>query len=197
MAKKHGPNKENLEATRRLFLQIARKEFSIKGYYDASTASIVEESGMARGSLYYHFGDKKGLFRAVYEELMHEMRESVRTVSDAAKTPWDSLMAGSLQLLDLCTEDKTRRIVIDVHTALTYKERLEILHRTLLQDLLGLINNVMAVGYFKGHDLRALGIMIFGILSESGRSFELAEDIPAARAIVGKNFATLMEAARG
>jgi AcrR family transcriptional regulator len=60
MGKKHGPNKENLEATRRIFLNIARKEFSTRGYYNASTAAIVEESGMARGSLYYHFGDKKG-----------------------------------------------------------------------------------------------------------------------------------------
>ena len=85
MAKKPGPNKQNLEATRRIFLNIARKEFSTQGYYNASTAHIVEESGMARGSLYYHFGDKKGLFRAVYEELMTEMRDAVRKDVAGAK----------------------------------------------------------------------------------------------------------------
>ncbi len=197
MAKKHGPNKENLEATRRLFLNIARQEFSSKGYYHASTADIVQQSGMARGSLYYHFDDKKGLFRAVYEQLMREMQDSVRTVSDAAQTPWDAFMAASLKVLDLCTEDKTRRIVIDVHTALTYQERLEILHHTLLDELLKLLKAVMSSGYFKGYDLGTLALMIFGMLSESSRSFELADDVGVAREMVGKTFVNFVETARG
>lgn len=197
MAKKHGPNKENLEATRRLFLAIARKEFSTRGYYNASTADIVEESKMARGSLYYHFGDKKGLFRAVYEELMYEMQASVRAVMEKAKTPWDALIDGSLNLLDLCTEDKTRRIVIDVHTALTYEERLEILHRTLMDDLINALKSVIEAGHFKGHEPRPLAIIVFGMLSESGRSFELANDVPKARRVIGDTFTRFMETARG
>lgn len=197
MAKKHGPNKENLEATRRMFLGIARKEFSTVGYYNASTASIVDESGMARGSLYYHFGDKKGLFRAVYEELMQEMRTAINHTIEQAKTPWDSLIEGSLKLLDLCTEDKTRRIVIDVHTALTYEERLDILHRTLLEELLVVLGRVVDAGYFKEHDVRALSLLIFGMLSETSRSFELSNDIPTARKTAGDTFVRFMESARG
>ena len=196
MAKKHGPNKENLEATRRTFLTIARKEFSTLGYYNASTANIVDESGMARGSLYYHFGDKKGLFRAVYEELMEEMQHAIKHDIAKASNPWESLMAGCLKVLDLCMKDETRRIVIDVHTALTYKERVEVLQKTLLLELNNILQGVIGMGYFKGHDLRALNIMIFGILSESSRSFELADNVPQARESIGKNFVLFMESAR-
>lgn len=196
MAKKHGPNKENLEATRRVFLKIARQEFSTVGYYNASTAKIVSDSGMARGSLYYHFGDKKGLFRAVYQELMEEMQMSIQHEMLMAKDQWEAFVNGSLKVLDLCMQSETRRIIIDVHTALTYKERVEILQRTLLLELGAALNGAMAMGYFKGHDLRSLSMMVFGFISEGGRSFELAEDVAAARASVGKSFVLLMESAR-
>ena len=196
MAKKHGPNKENLEATRRTFLKIARKEFSTLGYYNASTANIVDESGMARGSLYYHFGDKKGLFRAVYEELMEEMQHSVKSQVAGAKDGWEALMNGCLNVLDMCMKDETRRIIIDVHTALTYKERVEVLQRTLLHELNAILFSVLGMGYFKGHDPRSLSIMIFGIISEGSRSFELADDITKARDAMGKSFVLFMETAR-
>jgi AcrR family transcriptional regulator len=196
MAKKHGPNKENLEATRRTFLKIARKEFSTLGYYNASTANIVDESGMARGSLYYHFGDKKGLFRAVYEELMEEMQASVKQQVAGAKDGWEALMKGCLNVLDMCMKDETRRIVIDVHTALTYEERVEVLQKTLLHELNAILFRVFSMGYFKGHDPRSLSIMIFGIISEGSRSFELADDIKKAREAMGKSFVLFMETAR-
>lgn len=196
MAKKHGPNKENLEATRRIFLTIARKEFSTLGYYNASTANIVEESGMARGSLYYHFGDKKGLFRAVYEELMYEMQAGVQAQVAKTKDAWEALMTGSMTVLDLCTQKETRRIIVDVHTALSYGERLDILSQTLLLELQGQLKGVIDAGYFKGHDMKSLSIIIFGILSEGSRSFELTDDVPKARADIGNTFQLFMEKAR-
>ena len=196
MAKKHGPNKENLEATRRTFLQIARKDFSTLGYYQASTAQIVDASGMARGSLYYHFGDKKGLFGAVYEELMEEMRKDIIDSIKDITNPWDRFIGACLRCLDIMMQSQTRRIVVDVHTALTYAERLEILQRTLLSELHDLLVAVINQGYFKGHDARALGIMIFGFISEGGRSFELANDVQKARSDIGDNFVMFMEKAR-
>lgn len=197
MAKKRGPNKENLEATRRIFLQIARREFSVLGYYQTSTAQIVEESGMARGSLYYHFGDKKGLFRAVYEELMGEMRTDIAAATADKDNPWDAFIGACLRCLDLLTQAQTRRIIVDVHTALTYAERMEILQQTLLALLGELLDKVIKDGYFKGHNTRTLGTMIFGFLSEGGRSFELAGDVPKAREELGTAFVGLMEKARG
>lgn len=196
MAKKHGPNKENLDATRRHFLKIARNEFSTRGYYDASTANIVDISGMARGSLYYHFGDKKGLFRAVYEELMVEMQNAVREAISNKETSWDSLITGCLTVLDLCMDSKTRRIIIDVHTALSYQERLEVLNTTLLFELMTILKLVKQDGYFQQYNESSLGLMIFGIISESSRSFELAADIEATRQAAGTTFVMLMEKAR-
>ncbi|MFA5592722.1 MAG: TetR/AcrR family transcriptional regulator [Micavibrio sp.] len=197
MAKKHGPNKENLEATRKLFLQIARHEFSTKGFYGTSTADIVEESGMARGSLYYHFGDKKGLFRAVYYELMVELQAIIRGTVANENDPWAVLMTASNKWLDICTDPYVRRIVIDVHTAIPYQERIEILQETLMNELSGIMKNVVEAGYFKGQNPRMLTMMIFGLLSESGRSLELAQDAMQARTELGETYMKFMETARG
>lgn len=195
MAKKIGPNKENLEATRRNFLKIASEEFAAKGYYETSTAIIVEKSGMARGSLYYHFGDKKGLFYAVYEQLMFSIRETIKKEIGNSSEARDTLINACLAFLDLCMQSGTRRMIIDVHTALTYAERIEILQRTLFSELRVLISNARDAGHFQSYDAHSLLIMIFSMISEGGRSFELSEDIPRSREQLGKDFALLMERA--
>ena len=64
------------------------------------------------------------------------------------------------------------------------------------EDLLGTLEKVMDAGYFKNHDRRVLALMIFGMLSESSRSFELAKDVKIARESVGTTFVNFMEAAR-
>lgn len=197
MGKKAGPNKENLEATRRVFLQIAHKEFSTKGYYGASTAAIVEESGMARGSLYYHFGDKKGLFKAVYEEAMSGMRTDMIAKTHHIADAWEAFMTGCMTLLDLCMKDELRRIIVDVHTALTYRERYDVLRKTLLEEIQQMLVKLVDAGHFKGHDLHTLMMMVFGLISESGRSFEVSDNIVNSRAMMGNSFTLLMERARG
>lgn len=197
MGKKSGSNKDSLEATRRVFLDIAHREFSTKGYYGASTADIVDESGMARGSLYYHFGDKKGLFKAVYEQAMTDMRDQVVKKTTTMPDSWDRFMTAALLMLDLCMKNEVRRLIVDVHTALTYRERFDILQKTLLLELRNLLTGVLADGHFKGHEPNTLMMMVFGIISESGRSFELSDDVVQTRKALGDTFTLFMERARG
>lgn len=196
MAKKSGPNKENLEATRRVFIDIARSEFCREGFYKASTARIVEQANMARGSLYYHFKDKRALFRAVYEELLEEMALTMKK-SVAQKTdPWDALITGCLAALDLFTQKENRQIIIDVQTAIGYSERIELLKKTVLLQLDILLNQARNGGYLKKLQPETLKLMIFGMLSESGRSFELVDDVLKAREEIGENFSIFMDGVR-
>jgi AcrR family transcriptional regulator len=196
MAKKSGPNKENLEATRRIFIDIARKEFSSEGFYKASTARIVEKADMARGSLYYHFDDKKALFHAVYEEVLHEMAHAMKKAISKTDEPWTALITGCLAAVDLFTQRETRRIIIDVQTALSYVERMDVLKRTVFLELDELLQNAINRGYLKRLKPDALRVMIFGMLSEGGRSFELADDVAKAREELGQNFTIFMDSVR-
>jgi len=186
MSKRPGANKENLEETRRVFLDIARKEFCEHGYAGASTSRIVEKSGMARGSLYYHFGDKGGLFHAVYEEAMNETLKHVSAIMDAKEDPWDALIAGSNAFLDLCMKDEFRKIaLIESQAAISFKDRLIIHEATLLGKLRTLIPALLERGYFPGHTPNTIVIFIFGILGEIGRAFDSSQDIKQDREAYG------------
>tara|TARA_B100000780_G_scaffold242657_1_gene185541 strand:+ start:802 stop:1407 length:606 start_codon:yes stop_codon:yes gene_type:complete len=177
MSKRPGPNKDNLEATRTAFLQIAKKEFCDHGYVDASTTRIVNESGMARGSLYYHFGDKHGLFRAIYAQLMYSAVDTISARMDAEVTPIDALIAGANTFLELCLDDEFRKItLIQSQAAMSYSDRLEIAQQTLLKKLNEALPPLLEQGYFPGHTLATITVFIFGILGEIGRAMDFTEN---------------------
>src|ERR1700729_1105696 len=60
--------------TQRALLDAARQVFTERGFSDASIADVVERAGSSVGSLYHHFGGKRELFVALWQEhqLAHE-----------------------------------------------------------------------------------------------------------------------------
>lgn len=177
MAKRKGTNKENLEETRKNFLKAGLKEFCECSYANASTSRIVQTSDMARGSLYYHFGDKQGLFVAIYEDLMNSSYKDVVKVMDAENDAWASFVAGSLKFLDFSKTLAFRKIVlIESQTAMTIEKRIEILERTFLGKLRAIIEELISQGYFQGHTAHTVTVIVFGILGEIGRAIHYVGD---------------------
>lgn len=186
MSKRPGTNKENLEETNRIFLDIARKEFCTHGYAGASTSRIVEQSGMARGSLYYHFGDKHGLFRAVYEQTMEKTLTHIGKIMDTETDPWKAFITGSNAFLDLCMTDEFRKIVlIESQAAINFKDRMAILEKTFLGKMRSLMPALLERGYFPGHTTDTITIFIFGILGEIGRALDSSKNIKRDRETYG------------
>lgn len=194
MSKRPGKNKENLEETKAHFLAIAREEFAEFGYADASTSRIVQRSGMARGSLYYHFGDKNGLFRAVYEQIMFEGLEKITFQMKGQPTEWGALNAGVQAFLDLCMDPVYRKIVLmESQAAMTFKERFAVHERTLLGKLRELLPSLLNDGYFPGHNEQTISVFIFGMLSESGRTMDSSADIESDRKVFGDAMKSTLE----
>lgn len=63
------------EATRQRILAAATREFSREGYGGARGASIARQAGCSERMVYYYFGSKRGLFRAVLEAIYLKLRE--------------------------------------------------------------------------------------------------------------------------
>lgn len=180
MSKNPGPNKRNLDQTHQLFLSKAKAEFVEHGYANASTNRIVEETGMARGSLYYHFGDKKGLFIAVYKSMLVDMAETIKAAMDKKDTKWDAFLCGLECYLELCLMEERRRIILEAYNALRYEERMIIQRETLVGIMENLLFELVDDGYFKGHDPRILSLFIYGMVTETGRGLEVFPDPKAA-----------------
>lgn len=178
MSKRSGPNKENLEETRKIFLEKALDEFCDYGYPAASTSRIVTNSGMARGSLYYHFGDKYGLFEAIYTIMTNDAAKRLADKMDVHDNPWDAFMAGSEEFLDLCMEPRFRKIVLfEAQAAMSYAERLEILSKNVVRKLNEIVPALLEAGFMRGHSVETAGVFILGYLGEIGRSFDFTKDI--------------------
>ena len=59
--------------TRRKVLDAALELFSERGYFNTAVPDIVSRSGVSTGSIYHHFGDKQGVARALYQQLLEGM----------------------------------------------------------------------------------------------------------------------------
>ncbi|RLC73916.1 MAG: hypothetical protein DRI52_00920 [Chloroflexi bacterium] len=59
--------------TKNRILQAAKTMFAERGYRQATTREIAEEADVAEGSIFYHFGSKRGLLLALVESITDEL----------------------------------------------------------------------------------------------------------------------------
>lgn len=101
-----------VEETRAKLVAAARASFAAKGYAASSMDDLTAEAGLTRGALYHNFGDKKGLLRAVIDQIDAEMLARMHRVQQAAKSPWDGLIAESLAYIEMALEPEIQRIML-------------------------------------------------------------------------------------
>ena len=56
------------------------KAFADKGFADASMDALTADVGLTRGALYHNFGDKRGLFAAVVNQIDSDMAERAKAL---------------------------------------------------------------------------------------------------------------------
>lgn len=133
------------EATRATLVDVARRNFTERGYAATSIDDVIREAGVARGALYHHFPGKEALFRAVYETVEAEVITKVLAAATAQTDPMSAVRAGLAAFLDACADPSFRRIVILESVTVLQTDVLEVgadpaelpLLRRVLDPLLG------------------------------------------------------------
>ena len=64
-------------ATQERILAAATELFIDRGYERSTTAEIAKLAGVSRATVFWHFGDKRGLFREAFSRLLAPFRESL------------------------------------------------------------------------------------------------------------------------
>jgi AcrR family transcriptional regulator len=95
------------EAARHL-LKTAARLFAIKGYDGTSTREIVEEAGVTKPTLYYHFGSKEGLGKALVTEPLQGLIDRLRGLMEAGDDPRTTLEAVLAEHFAFCLENPER-----------------------------------------------------------------------------------------
>ncbi len=64
---------ETLQERKGHILRAALTCFARKGYHPTTMDDIVEEAGLSKGGVYWHFGSKKELFLALFESVLSDL----------------------------------------------------------------------------------------------------------------------------
>src|ERR1700756_764184 len=86
------PLRPRSEAKRARIIEVAMRHFAEQGYHAARVGDIAAQLGIAKGSVFQHFGSKDGLFFEVY-------KKAVRTFPAYLDAPADIQAGGFFEVL--------------------------------------------------------------------------------------------------
>jgi AcrR family transcriptional regulator len=101
-----------MDQTRRKLVASARAAFAEKGFAGASMDDLTAAVGLTRGALYHNFGDKKGLFAAVVDQIDAEMAGRARDRAAAEASVWAALLAEGDAYIEMALDPEVQRIVL-------------------------------------------------------------------------------------
>ena len=93
------PGPSAADATRQHILEAAADVFADQGYYGAAVDDIVRASDTSKGSFYFHFPNKRGLFTALLDHLTGRLLERVEAAMAGQPDPMrrlDAALAAAL-----------------------------------------------------------------------------------------------------
>jgi AcrR family transcriptional regulator len=159
---------EHDERSRERLLRAAVDVFDRKGYAAASVREIVEQAGITKPALYYHFGSKEGILVAILEEGARQFQQAV---SRAVRRPGSARE----RLASLCEEIyslfKQNVPVVRVAHAVYFGPReglpafdFNVFDRTLADALRRIVEEGMARGELRRAPIEDVSTVINGVI---------------------------------
>lgn len=100
-------------ATKAVLVDTGRTLFAEKGYSNVSAEEIVVAAGVTRGALHHHFGDKRGLFVAVLEQMETEVADEVASALPEDPTDlWGGMALALARYLDICQRPEVIQLTL-------------------------------------------------------------------------------------
>jgi AcrR family transcriptional regulator len=89
-------------------LEHAARLFGDKGYHDTSISDIINSAGIARGTFYLYFENKRGIFEELVDGLLERLMEAIRVVdtSPGAPSARQQLIDNFTRVLELFSEQR-------------------------------------------------------------------------------------------
>jgi AcrR family transcriptional regulator len=162
------PRAVQAKATRAALIAAARRLFVEKGYYDTGTEEIVSASGVGtRGALYHHFGDKRALFQAVFEQVEEDLLAAAGG-ADESGDALGRLRSGLLRFLDASLTPEVQRILlIDGPAILGWQTWRELEGRYGVGAIHGLLERAVLEGSLPAQPLIVLAHVLLAAVDEA------------------------------
>ncbi|ERL54750.1 TetR/AcrR family transcriptional regulator [Psychrobacter aquaticus] len=148
--------------TKRSIIAAARKSFAEYGYSDTSMDKLTADVNLTRGALYHNFGDKKGLFAAVVEEIDLEMVEKAKTKTEGCDNLWQGLMIEGQTYIESALDPEIQRIILLDGPAVLGDPSLWPSQNRCLLSTKQIVTQLIAEGTMKEVDPEAASMLING-----------------------------------
>lgn len=103
---------QKMAETRKKLIEVARRAFAEYGYADTSMDKLTAEAGLTRGALYHHFGDKRGLFASVVDQIDSQMAEYAQQHLEQPDDLWEGLLLEGQTYIQNALNSEFQRIVL-------------------------------------------------------------------------------------
>ena len=103
------------EASRERLLHAALNLFAHQGFAKTSTREIAEAAGTNLAAIKYYFGDKAGLYRAVFFDLQSKPEEEIRRYGNEAMSLGDALRGFYLGFLEPLKQGELTTLCMKLH----------------------------------------------------------------------------------
>jgi len=179
--------------TREKLIKAAREAFATKGFADSSMDELTAKAGLTRGALYHHFGDKKGLLRAVIAQIDAEIMARLDASLKNAPTAWEGFIDESITYIMMATEPEIQRIVLlDGPAALGDPSRFQVQNACIVSTQRTL-ERLMEEGTIREVDTLATSRLLNGALLSASLWIAQAEDQQAISKQAVDSFVMLIE----
>ncbi|WP_043649270.1 TetR/AcrR family transcriptional regulator [Nocardia thailandica] len=189
-------SQEDRSRTTRAALERAGRDlFAERGFAATSAEALVAAAGVTRGALHHHYGDKRGLFLAVLEQIETESTAEV-TAALAPLADDDVLSAMTVGLstfFDICSRPEMLRIVLsDAPTVLGWPAFREFEARHGLGLLTDQLRRAVDAGVVPTAPVPVLAQLLLSAITEGSLIVAHAADPAAARAEVQQSLLLLL-----
>lgn len=139
------------EQTRQQILDAALRLFAARGYAGTGTQAITKAAHVTKPVLYYHFGSKAGLFRAIVDQNENRLLEELSKIKGHVKSTPEWLMKICAAMFEFAC-DRPERMSLAIDLLLQAKEQRPPEQHCLgkAQKRLALIQEVMEQGKLEG-----------------------------------------------
>ena len=96
-----------------MVVRCAKAVFSQKGYYQASVSDIIQRAGIARGTFYLYFQNKRDVFNSILDELAKELDGVIKRINlDPSASPLEQLRSILRSIIMLALEDRAMTQIV-------------------------------------------------------------------------------------
>lgn len=170
------PRAEMIAETRAKLVTAARKAFGTIGYAEASMDDFTAEAGLTRGALYHHFGDKKGLLKAVIAEIDGEMSARMSAATREAPSRWQGFVDECVTYVEMALDPEIQRIILRDGPAVLGDPAQWPSQNVCIRNMAATLEKLVAEGTVRAMDPKATAHLLNGTMLYASLLIANAED---------------------